>query len=140
MMKSTEKIGIGELSRLTGVKIETIRYYEKKSLLTDPPRTEGGRRSYSVDHLKRLLFIRRSRQLGFSMEEIRELLELVVGDTYTCGEVKALTLEHVKSIKKKIVDLKRMKTALLDIASHCSGDAIPDCPIIDTLFDLSDLS
>ena len=134
-MKTLKHLGIGELSKLTGVKIETIRYYGRQKLLADPPRTEGGHRCYNEDHLKRLTFIRRSRQLGFSMEEIRELLILVEGGLYTCGEVKALTMEHAKSMREKIDDLIRMETTLLDVASRCSGDAVPDCPILDALSD-----
>ena len=137
IMKTPKHLGIGELSKLTGVKIETIRYYERQKLLADPPRTEGGHRCYNEDHLKRLTFIRRSRQLGFSMEEIRELLILVEGGMYTCGEVKALTMEHAKSVREKINDLNRMEATLLDIASRCSGGAIPDCPILDALSDIS---
>lgn len=132
-MKKGEKIGIGELSKRTDVKIETIRYYEREKLLPEPPRTAGGHRFYSDEHIKQLTFIRRSRQLGFSMEEIRELLVLVEGKTYTCGEVKELTLEHAKSVRQKIADLKRMEATLHDIASQCSGDSTPECPIIDTL-------
>jgi len=136
-MKISKQLGIGELSKLTGVKIETIRYYEQQKLLADPPRTEGGHRCYNEDHLKRLTFIRRSRQLGFTMEEIRELLILVEGGMYTCGEVKALTMEHAKSVREKINDLIRMEATLLDISSRCSGDAVPECPILDALSDIS---
>ena len=136
-MSASRHFGIGELAKLTGVKIETIRYYERQKLLADPPRTEGGHRCYNEDHLKRLTFIRRSRQLGFSMEEIRELLILVEGGRYTCGEVKALTMEHAKNVREKINDLNRMEAALLDIASRCSGDAVPDCPILEALSDIS---
>ena len=136
-MKISRQLGIGELSKLTGVKIETIRYYEQQKLLADPPRTEGGHRCYNEDHLKRLTFIRRSRQLGFTMEEIRELLILVEGGMYTCGEVKALTMEHAKSVREKINDLIRMEATLLDISSRCSGDAVPECPILDALSDIS---
>lgn len=136
-MKISRQLGIGELSKLTGVKIETIRYYEQQKLLADPPRTEGGHRCYNEDHLKRLTFIRRARQLGFTMEEIRELLILVEGGMYTCGEVKALTMEHAKSVREKINDLIRMEATLLDISSRCSGDAVPECPILDALSDIS---
>ena len=137
-MAKNQKLGIGDISKLTGVKIETIRYYEKQNLLADPPRSEGGHRLYGVEHHKRLLFIRRSRQLGFSIEEIRELLDLVEGETYTCGEVKTLTVEHAKSIQGKIIDLKKMEAALLDYASKCSGDTVPDCPIIEALSEMPD--
>ena len=129
--------GIGTLSKRTGVNIETIRYYEKQKLLPDPPRSEGGHRCYGEEHLKRLMFIRRSRQLGFSMEEIREMLILVDGGSYTCGEIRALTMEHAKSIREKIADLERMEATLLDISSRCKGGAIPDCPIIDVLSDVT---
>ncbi len=82
-MDNTQHFGIGALSTRTGVNIETIRYYEREGLLPHPPRTAGGHRSYSEDHLKRLTFIRRSRELGFSIAEIRGLLALVDGGSYT---------------------------------------------------------
>jgi len=126
-------IGIGTLARRTGVKIETIRYYEHEGLLPSPPRTPGGHRAYGEDHVKRLMFIRRSRQLGFSMQEIRTLLELVDGGGYTCGEVKALTLEHAEAIREKIADLQRMEATLTRIAARCEGGDVPDCPVIDAL-------
>ena len=128
--------GIGALSRATGVKIETIRYYERRELLANPPRTEGGHRSYGQDHLKRLLFIRRSRQLGFSMQEIRELLVMVDGNSYTCGQIKAITVEHAKSIRTKITDLEKMESTLLRISADCKGGKIHDCPIVEALTDL----
>ena len=136
-MGTPPHVGIGVLSEQTGVKIETIRYYEREGLLPSPPRTSGGHRSYSEDHLKRLTFIRRSRELGFSMAEIRELLALVDGGSYTCGEIKALTLDHARSVRSKITDLQRMEKMLVEIASGCAGGTVPDCPIIDALLDLN---
>ncbi len=135
-MGSTQHFGIGALSKQTGVIIETIRYYEHEGLMPAPPRTSGGHRSYSEDHLKRLTFIRRSRELGFSMAEIRGLLALVDGGSYTCGEVKSLTLEHAESVRSKISDLRRIRRILLDISSRCEGGSVPECPIIDALLDL----
>ena len=135
-MENTRHFGIGALSEQTGVNIETIRYYEREGLLPHPPRTAGGHRSFSEDHLKRLTFIRRSRELGFSLAEIRVLLALVDGGSYTCGEIKALTLEHAESVRSKISDLRRIKRILLDISSRCEGGAVPECPIIDALLDL----
>ena len=135
-MENTQWFGIGVLSEQTGVNIETIRYYEREGLLPHPPRTAGGHRSFSEDHLKRLTFIRRSRELGFSLAEIRVLLALVDGGSYTCGEIKALTLEHAESVRSKISDLRRIKRILLDISSQCEGGAVPECPIIDALLDL----
>ena len=125
---------IGALSKRTGCNIETIRYYERIGLLPAPPRTPGGRRLYSYTHLKRLTFIRRSRQLGFHLDEIRELLNLVDGGSYTCDEVRELTLTHAGEVERKIVDLQRMSGVLREITSKCSGGKVPDCPIIDALF------
>ena len=129
---------IGQLSAQAGVNIETIRYYEKEGLLPDPPRSEGGHRLYSEAHLKRLFFIRRSRELGFTLNEIRGLLELVDGETYTCAEVKALTLDHAQDVKRKIADLRKLEKVLRSMAAECDGGAVPACPVIDVLFDTSD--
>lgn len=126
---------IGTLSKLTGCNIETIRYYERVGLLPDPPRTEGGHRLYGEAQVKRLAFIRRSRELGFSIEEVRELLELVDGKRYTCDEVHALTLDHLDDVKKKMADLRRMERVLKNMAAQCSGGKVPECPIIDALFE-----
>lgn len=126
---------IGTLSKLTGCNIETIRYYERVGLLPDPPRTEGGHRLYGELHLKRLAFIRRCRGLGFTIEEIREFLELVDGKRYTCDEVHALTLDHLEDVKKKMADLRRMERVLKHMAAQCSGGKVPECPIVDALFE-----
>lgn len=125
---------IGALSEQTGCNIETIRYYEKIGLLPPPPRSAGGRRLYTHDHLKRLTFVRRSRQLGFHLDEIRELLDLVDGGSYTCDEVRQLTLTHADEVERKIADLLKMKNVLHEITSKCSGGKVPDCPIIDALY------
>ena len=126
---------IGQLSDQTGCKIETIRYYERIGLLPAPARSEGGYRLYDDNHRRRLSFIRRSRELGFTIDEIRGLLNLVDGGNYTCGDVKAITMEHVENIRHKIADLKKLEKTLSVIASQCAGDATPECPIIDALFD-----
>lgn len=136
-MGTPRYFGIGALSAETRVKIETIRYYEREGLLPSPPRTAGGHRSYSEDHVKRLTFVRRSRELGFSLAEIRDLLAVVDGGSYTCGEIKALTLEHAESVRSKISDLQRMEKMLVEIASGCEGGTVPDCPIIDALLDVN---
>lgn len=124
---------IGELSRSTGCNIETIRYYERMELIPAPPRTRGGHRSYGDEHLKRLVFIRRGRELGFGLGDIRALLDLVVG-TYTCGEVQALTDRHLQSVRDKIADLRTLETTLASVSSQCEGGSVPDCPIVDALF------
>lgn len=122
------------MSRRTGVHIETVRYYEKIGLLPPPPRTEGGHRLYSDDQLKRLTFIRRSRELGFTLDEIRNLLGLVEGG-YTCGQVRNAALTHLKDIRRKIADLRRMERTLAETASRCEGGDAPGCPIMDALLE-----
>ncbi len=128
-------VTIGALSKQTGCHIETVRYYERIGVLLKPPRTEGGHRLYGKEHIKRLMFVRRSRELGFSLGEIRTLLKLVDGKQYTCREVKTLMEEHLGDIKKKISDLKRLQKTLADISSQCEGGMVPECPIIDALFE-----
>ena len=134
----SEHFGIGALSKRTSVKVETIRYYEREGLLPKPMRTSGGHRSYSFDDLRRLTFIRRARELGFTTGDIRELLGLVDGRAYTCREVRSVTLEHAEQIQRKISDLQRMRTTLLSISSQCEGGSVPECPVIDALFALKE--
>lgn len=129
-------LSIGELSKQSGVNIETIRYYEKIGVMPAPDRGANGYRAYGADHLKRLSFVRRSRQLGFSLEEIRGLLRLVDGEAYTCAQVRALTLDHLAEIRSKIADLKRLKRVMEEMAAQCSGGKTPECPIVDALFNV----
>lgn len=124
----------GKLAKEAGVNLETIRFYEKIGLMPDPPRTEAGYRCYSVDHLKRLKFIRRSRELGFTNQEVAGLLEMVDG-TYACNEVKDIALVNVDLITRKMTDLKKMQKALETMASQCRGGNTPDCAIIDQLLE-----
>lgn len=124
---------IGELSKNTGVNIETIRYYEKAGVMPAPPRSAGGRRLYGDAHQSRLSSVKRCRELGFSLEEVRSLLRLVDGG-YTCGDVRKMTLAHQQSIKTKIADLKRLDKTLGKLAKNCEGGAAPDCPVIEALF------
>ena len=124
---------IGALSAQTGVNIETIRYYERIGVMPAPPRTEGRQRVYDENHLKRLTFIRRGRELGFSLDEIRELLGLVRGHSLTCAQVKAMTQGHVASIRSKVRDLRKLERVLNDLAARCHGREVPDCPILEVL-------
>ena len=98
-----------------------------------PPRTAGGQRVYDTCHLKRLTFIRRTRELGFSVEEIRGLLRLVDGGSYTCAEVNEITVQHLDDIRRKVADLKKLSRVLGSMASQCSKGQVPECPIIDAL-------
>lgn len=128
----SQQLTIGPLSKRAQVNIETIRYYEREKLLPAPPRSDSGYRLYGEDHLHRLVFIRRSRELGFSLDEIRNLLRMVDGG-YTCGEVQQLTLEHLASIRRKLADLRRLERTLKTVASQCDGGTVPHCPVIDAL-------
>ena len=139
-MKPKDGLSIGELSKQSGVNIETIRYYEKIGVMPAPCRSANGYRLYGADHLKRLSFVRRSRQLGFSLDEIRGLLRLVDGDAYTCAQVRELALDHLVEIRRKIADLKRLKRVMEEMAAQCSGERTPECAIIDALFDAPPLS
>ena len=126
--------GIGRLSRETGCNIETIRYYEKAGLLPAPPRTPGGHRLYADEHMRRLGFIRRSRELGFSLDDIRALLGLADGENPNCGKVREITLHHLQGVREKISDLGRLERTLTTISAACEGGVAPDCPIIDALY------
>ena len=130
---STTGYGIGALSKRAEVNIETIRYYERIGVMPQPPRTAGGQRVYDSRHLKRLAFVRRSRELGFSLDEIRALLRLVDGGDYTCGEVHEMTLAHIADIRHKLADLRRMARVLKAMAAKCEGGDVPDCPILEAL-------
>ena len=129
-----EALTIGKLSDLTGVKLETIRYYERIGLVASPPRTTGGHRVYDADHVKQLSFVRRCRELGFPLREIRTLFGMVAGG-HSCGEMRDLALAHAATIRRKIADLRRMERTLTETAARCRGNDAPDCPIVDVLFD-----
>ncbi|HSC60842.1 MAG TPA: helix-turn-helix domain-containing protein [Rhizomicrobium sp.] len=124
----------GALAAESGCNIETIRYYEQIGILPPPPRSEGGHRLYGPDLVSRLRFVRRSRDLGFTLEEIRELLSLVDGGNYTCAQVEGIARAHVGEIRRKIADLNNLKKTLEAMAGQCGGGTIPECPIIDALF------
>ena len=123
----------GELARRAGCNIETVRYYERIGLMPNPPRSENGFRSYEERHLTRLTFIRRARELGFTLEEVQDLLRLVDGGHYTCAQVQELALRQADDIQRKINDLHRMQRALKEMSAQCSGEEVPKCPIIEIL-------
>ncbi len=126
---------IGKLSARSGVNIETIRYYERIGILPAPPRSAGGHRIYDSDHLKRLSFVRRCRELGFALDDVRALLRLVDGGDYTCDEVREMTLAHLDAVRARIADLRTMERTLDDMAARCDGGEIPDCAIVEALFE-----
>ena len=125
----------GELAKRFGCHLETVRYYEKIGLLPPPARSKGGHRLYKIDDQRHLRFILRGRELGFSIDELRSLLSLVDSKTYTCGEIHDLTVSHLGSVRQKISDLKRLERTLVRISNECSGGVVPECPVIDTLWE-----
>lgn len=131
--KSAKGMKRAELARQTGCNLETIRYYEKIGMMPDPPRTASGYRIYDQTHVARLRFILRGRELGFSIEEIRGLLSLVDRGTQTCAEVQALTERHLADVRTKIADLRRIEKVLANTAAQCSGDEVPECPVLEAL-------
>jgi MerR family transcriptional regulator, mercuric resistance operon regulatory protein len=134
-LPETRGYPIGQMSKRTGVNIETIRYYERIGVMPAPDRTAGGNRQYNHDQLKRLHFIRHSRGLGFSLEEVRALLVMSDRKDFTCGEVHEMTIGHLASVKEKIANLKKLERALSGMAAECSRGDVPECPILDTLFE-----
>ena len=135
MAHESKSVFRGELSKKTGVNGETIRYYEKIGLLPEPARTTSGYRVYGELHLKRLLFIKRFRELGFAIKDITDLLALVDDRDYSCAEIRDLTVTHLKEVNRKISDLRKMQKTLRRMVSECEGGQLPECPIIDSLFD-----
>ena len=123
---SLETLSIGELSRSTGVNIETIRYYERIKILPTPPRTSSGRRVYGPPEIRSLTFIRRSRELGFTLDEIRALLAISAADgNNTCGEVRQVAARHLADIRAKIADLRAMARVLSDAVQRCDAGEMP---------------
>lgn len=126
---------IGQLSRRTGVHIETIRYFEKVGLVASPPRSEGGHRIYGDDHLRALGFIRRARELGFTPDEVRGFLALGGPANACCDEVREIASRHLQTVRSKMADLARLEKLLASTIDRCSGDHAPQCAIIDMIED-----
>jgi MerR family mercuric resistance operon transcriptional regulator len=124
---------IGRLADRTGVSIETIRYYERIGLLPAPPRTQGRHRAYDGHHVHRLVFIRRSRELGFSLGNIRMLLQLVDHGDRACASAKEITLHHLVDVRGKIASLRKLERALKQLTKACTPGKQLSCPIIDAL-------
>ena len=134
-MKSRH-FSIGLLAERADCKVETVHYYEKTGLMPEPPRSEGSHRVYALSDVKRLIFIRRSRELGFNIAQIKELLKFIDEPGHYCGEVKAMAQLQARAVQQKIDDLERLKSALDTMVSQCKGSrfSIDDCPIIDALY------
>ena len=124
---------IGELSKLTGVNIVTIRYYERIKMLPLPPRTAGGRRIYDALNVRILAFIRRSRELGFPLDEIRTLIRLGGPERASCRQVREIAAHHLNDIRTKIADLRKLERLLAKTIAQCTGTTAPVCPVLDIL-------
>ncbi|HEY1927654.1 MAG TPA: helix-turn-helix domain-containing protein [Caulobacteraceae bacterium] len=128
-----QAITIGELSRRTGCNIETIRYYERIALMPAPPR-RGRYRSYGADDVGRLGFVRRARELGFTLDEVRALLDLAAGGQEACAEVRTLAVSHLQAVQARIADLQRMEQVLAASVRACDAGRDPGCPLIEALY------
>ena len=125
---------IGRVARDARVAIDTVRYYEREGLLEKPARTSSGYRQYSADAVARLRFIRQAKELGFSLNEVRELLALRVGARRSCGEVKARAERKIADVDRRVAQLKRVRKALSTLADACRGRGpTSQCPILDAL-------
>lgn len=131
-MTTSETIAIGELSRRTRCNIETIRYYERIGLLPKAAR-RGHYRSFGTADVARLNFVRRARELGFTLDEIRALLGIATADTVSCDDAREIAASHLKQVRARIVDLKRMERVLADTVRACSAGDQVGCPLISTL-------
>jgi Cu(I)-responsive transcriptional regulator len=124
---------IGELATATATKVETVRFYEKAGLLSPPARTDANYRSYGPAHLQRLSFIRRARDLGFSLDAVRDLLALADERGKPCAAVDAIASGHLAEVELKIADLSAMREELRRLIGSCRHNTVADCKIIETL-------
>jgi len=130
-----QDIMIGELAKKTGTKVQTIRYYEDVGVMPLPARATNNRRLYNNSHLERLTFIRHSRALGFSLDDIRNLLALVDQPGRHCDEVDTIARDHLTDVEEKIASLQVLKAELERMVSRCAGGTVSDCRIIKVLAD-----
>ena len=129
-----ETLSIGQVARRAGVGVETVRFYEREGLLEEPPRRTSGYRQYSEEVVKRIGFIKRAKELGFSLKEITELLLLRVDAQTSCDEVKQRTEAKIAEVERKLVELQRMRQALLQVHSLCIGSGPTGrCPMLEAL-------
>jgi Hg(II)-responsive transcriptional regulator len=126
---------VGQLAKEAGLNVETARYYEKMKLLPKPKRRESRYRVYDENDLKRLLFIKRAKELGFTLKEIKELFELRIDSDAKCGDVKHLTEHRLKDIDNRISDLKKIKSVLVRLIDQCINEEVSsnECPILESI-------
>jgi Cu(I)-responsive transcriptional regulator len=136
MISHTRDFYIGDVAKLTGVKIETIRYYEKAGILTSPKRGQNGYRLYTRAQIERLMFVKRCRALGFSLSQTLSLLDLANSEGRTCRQVSEKAQTRLDEVRAKIKDLKRMEGVLKAYVDACPKNASKDCPIVTALSDM----
>lgn len=130
-----DTLSIGELARQANVNIETIRYYERRGLISEPPRNKSGHRQYPIEAVKRTDFIKRCQTLGFSLKEIEEILELRITPDSTCADMKTRVYEKLTQVEIKIGELIQIRDALSRLQKQCTGKGpIGKCPIIEELY------
>jgi Cu(I)-responsive transcriptional regulator len=129
------QFSIGEMARAGGCKVQTIRYYEQIGLLPRPQRTQGNQRIYTRLHFDRLRFIRHSRELGFSLDHIRQVLDLSDGAENSCEKIDRIAKDHLREVESKIQRLQSLRKELKRMISECAGNRISDCHIIKVLSD-----
>lgn len=126
---------IGKLADATGVKVETIRYYERAGLIAPPARTTGNYRAYGPPDLARLRFVRRTRDLGFTLEEVRAMLDLAEQRERSCATIDAIAAAHLHEVDRKIADLQGLRRELSTITESCAGGTMGECRILEAFND-----
>ncbi|HFC04248.1 MAG TPA: MerR family transcriptional regulator [Rhizobiales bacterium] len=128
-------LSIGQLSKQTGVKVPTIRYYEQQGLIEQPHRSAGNQRRYEPATLNRLRFIKHARDLGINIDSIRQLIDLSTDPDKPCHEADEIARQHLAEIRAKITNLLRLEKELLRISTRCSGERVGECYVIQSLSD-----
>ena len=125
---------IGEVAALAGVPVPTVRYYERRGLIADAERTPSGYRRYDADAARRLRFIRHAQELGFSLDEVRQMLALRSDDPASCAQVQSVTRDKVRAVRERLVELERLERTLQDLVSACERhEPTSPCPVLTAL-------
>ena len=131
---SMNTLTIGNVARLTGIGVETIRFYEREGLINKPPRRKSGYRDYPVETVSRIRFIKRAKELGFALKEIKEILSLRIDPETTCNDIQKRAVTKIKDIDERIQSLLSIKNALMNLSENCKvNEPISECPILDFL-------
>jgi len=133
----SNRLSIGQMAKAGNCKVQTIRYYEEAGLLAKPERSEGNQRIYTPQDRERLSFIRHSRELGFSLDQIRQILCFSDNPNHTCSEVDQIANRHLEEVESKIERLQSLQKELKRMISQCRGERVADCRIIEVLSDHS---